>query len=147
MVEHEKIDPAKTLHKYICNKEKHSEWAKKCSKLLDKMHLRAYCYQYPSNKSYTCWYVGFADQQNPYIMHFNITKNGLKVWFRRPEYLSDEGKRQTVPDQNFRCSSTLELNNNIRRIIADYVREIGPHLLRGEVKLGRIHKNCQAEPT
>jgi len=130
----------------VCVNE-HSRNAKKLANFIKsiKPELRVYCYQYPSNQSYTCWYVGFADKQNPYILHFNITAKGFELWFRRPEYLSEEGKERTMPDQNFRKMAFSDLNSNVKQIITRYVRSIRYPILNGKVKLGRIHKKCQVE--
>jgi hypothetical protein len=73
MVIHENIDPRRPLYEYVVDKS-FLKSAKKLSAFIYSINpeLRVYCYQYPTNQSYTCWYVGFADRQNPYILHFNI---------------------------------------------------------------------------
>lgn len=143
MVVHGKIRP---VYDYVCDNEQ-SRNAKKLFGFINSIQpeLRVYCYQYPSDESYTCWYVGFADKQNPYILHFNITKKGLDVWFRRPEYLSDEGKLQTTLDQNYRKMTISDLNSISKRIIVQYIGNIREPLLNGDVKIGHIHKKCQVE--
>ena len=97
MLKHENIDTKRPLHNYVL-KKKYSNEARELSDFIRsiKPNLRAYCYQYPTNQSYTCWYVGFADRQNPYILHFNIEHverkddSKFRVWFRRPEYHSKD---------------------------------------------------------
>ena len=94
MVEHNIIDlKKKPLHDYICDLSQR-EWAIKCSKFLGELHLRAYCYQYPTAKNHTCWYVSFEDKQNPYILHIGIYKKGMTIWFRHPEYLPESIRGQ-----------------------------------------------------
>lgn len=159
MVEHENIDPRRPLHDYILDK-KYSDGAMELSDFISsiKPKIRAYCYQYPTDQSYTCWYVGFADRQNPYILHFNIEhterkdSSKFRVWFRRLDYnskdgviriLSNEGYDLTEQDQNFRRMSIPELNNGIKRIIADYVKAVRKPLLDGKLRPEKKHKKCQ----
>lgn len=159
MAEHEKIDPKIQLTSYVLDKNYSSE-AKELNNFISsiKPELRAYCYQYPTNQSYTCWFIGFADRQNPYILHFNIEhtnrKDGAKfrVWFRRPRYeskdgvinlLSDEGFNKTTQDQNFRWMPIIDLENSVKQIIVDYVKAVRKHLLQGKLKPESQHKKCQ----
>jgi hypothetical protein len=123
-----------------------------------KPELRAYCYQYPTNQSYTCWFIGFADRQNPYILHFNIEhakrrdNAKFRVWFRRPNYeteddivnlLSDEAFSRTKKDQNFRWMPILDLETGARQIIEDYVKTVREPLLHGKLRPEKNHKECQ----
>jgi len=144
MVEHNKIDiKKKPLHDYICDPSQ-SEWAFKCSKFLEEFSLRAYCYQYPTAKDYTCWYVSFEDKQNPYIMHFGIYKKGMTIWFRHPEYLQKSVRDQLKWDKSWQYMPIQELDENIKQIVTHYVRNIKEPFYKEKVK-GRIHKKCQAE--
>ena len=159
MLEHENIDPKRPLHDYVLDK-KFSNEARELSDFISsiKPKLRAYCYQYPTGQSYTCWYVGFADRQNPYILHFDIKHPKRKdtskfiVWFRRPEYnskdgvmriLSSEGYNRTKPDQNFRYMYITELENDMKRIITDYVKTVRTPLIDGKLRPEKNHKKCQ----
>lgn len=144
MVEHDKIVlNRKSLRDYICNPS-HREWANKCSKFLEEFPLRAYCYQYPTTKDYTCWYVSFEDRQNPYIMHFNVYKKGMTIWFRYPEYLPESVSKQLKWDNNWQYMPIHELNEKVRQTVADYLQNIKEPFYKGKLK-GRIHKKCQAE--
>jgi hypothetical protein len=110
MVEHARIDlKKKPLHDYICDSAQ-SEWAFKCSRFLEEFPLKAYCYQYPTDRSYTCWYVSFKDKQNPYIMHFNIYQRGMTIWFRYPNHLSKHIQQQLKRDKNW----AIYANSGIR---------------------------------
>jgi hypothetical protein len=144
MVEHARIDlKKKPLHDYICDFAQ-SKWAFKCSRFLEEFPLKAYCYQYPTDRSYTCWYVSFKDKQNPYIMHFNIYQRGMTIWFRYPKHLSKHIQQQLKRDKNWRYMPIRELDQKIRQIVTNYVRNIKEPFYKGEVK-GRMHKKCQAK--
>jgi hypothetical protein len=144
MTEHESIDLSKgELHEYVFL-DTQADW-KAFSDFLDKLNLRPYCYQ--RREDYTCWYVGFKDVQKPYILHFNINKTDLTVWFRRPqpEFLSKEGQKHTRPDKNYRYMSRLyELDAITKQIVNDYVKAIDKPLHNGKVNLDKPdkHKKC-----
>ena len=57
----EKNDPERQLHEYICD-TRYSDEAKELNDFIKsiKPELRAYCYQYPTDRQYTCWYFGFV---------------------------------------------------------------------------------------
>lgn len=107
------------------------------------LKLRTYCFQH-KEKRYTCWYVGFADVQKPYILHFNINKKSLALWFRRPQFLSNLGLEKTKPDNNYRYMSFLSVDNVVKQTITDYVTTIEKPFYQGQIKHDRIdkHKKC-----
>jgi hypothetical protein len=144
--EHGIIDPSVKLENYICD-ESQTEWAKKCSKFLNKLELRAYCYQYPASHQYTCWYIGVREQkkQKPYILHININKTNLTVWFRRPEYLSEQGQRLTKPDQNYRYFTLKDLSDINGHVVKDYVIKAKNATYNRTIRLDKPdkHKKCE----
>ncbi len=144
MAEHGIIDLSqRELREYVFL-DTQANW-KAFNDFLDKLNLKPYCYQHREN-IYTCWYVGFKDAQKPYILHFGINKTDLTVWFRRPQFLSKEGKEHTHPDINYRYLPRIyELDKITKQIVTDYVKAIDKPLHEEKVNLDKPdkHKKCE----
>jgi hypothetical protein len=140
MAEHGIIDLSKKrdLREYVFLETK-ANW-KEFSDFLNQLSLRPYCYQHRENEC-TCWYVGFEDAPKPYILHFNIYKKGLTVWFRRPQFLSKIGQEKTKPDNNYRYMPIPELDKTMKQIVVDYVKAIDKPLHDGKVAFDRPDKH------
>ena len=57
--------------------------------------------------------------------------------------LSNEGYNRTVPDINFRTMPIPELENDIKRIITEYVQAMRTPLMDGKLRPEKKHKKCQ----
>ena len=142
MADHGVIDLSKKKIEEYVFLNSQADW-KRLYDFIIELNLRPYCFQHKENR-YTCWYVGFADAQKPYILHFKINKNSLTIWFRRPQFLSKLGKEKTNPDNNYRYMVILSVDNIIKQILTDYVNSIEKPFYQGKIKPDRIdqHKNC-----
>ena len=142
MADHGIIDLSKRNIEQYVFLDTQSDW-KNLYDFIVNLNLRPYCFQHKENR-YTCWYIGFADVKKPYILHFNINKKSLTLWFRRPEYLSNRGLEKTKPDNNYRYMSFRSVDNVVKQIITEYVETIKKPFYLGQVNPDRIdkHKNC-----
>lgn len=71
--------------------------------------LKVWRVQYPSDNSYTCWYVGFKHKEEPDILNFNISSKNTEVEFRHPQYLPINIRIELRKNQNWRCGRFIDL--------------------------------------
>lgn len=108
MARHEQPDTLKKpLCTYICNCD-HFSCAIKSAKLLRNLngHLKVWWTQYPSDNSYTCWYVCFKHKEQPFILNINIRPKYFELEFRYPLFVPKEVKLKNSPNKDWNCADT-----------------------------------------
>ena len=93
MAKHERPPdyPNKQLRDFVCIPE-HRENAMKLETFLSQFdNIRVGRTQYPDNDKQTVWYVGFDyDDEERYILNFDIQPNKFMSEFRRPKFMQSK---------------------------------------------------------
>lgn len=139
MAKHVFPDSQKPIASYI-NDDRLKHTADKSSKLLQRLpQLKVWEIQYkPPGYANTCWYVGFKERKDPYILNFSITPSSLNVEFRYSKYLPIEiFDKLKWQNSSWRYADTRTFTvDEIKEMINSYIKEIYSDFNDNKLKQG-----------